>query len=656
LVIFEANKYLTLLLLSDKIQEQVNQLHGPILIFGAGGFIGANLFRTIYKYRNDVFAVTSKPFIPWRLDDCDPRQILHCNITKKDEIERIFEEHQIRTIFDLAAYGAYSKQADVDLIYETNFIGLLNLLELSSKFSIRAFIHAGSSSEYGLNAAAPKEDAPLLPNSHYAVTKASAAHMIKFYGTIKEMPVLNLRYYSIYGPFEEPDRLIPQLIDKGIRGSYPPLVQPDISRDFVYVDDAVYATLLSANSDFLKTRGQSFNIASGKKTTIRDIAGTIKDIFNLSNDPEWGDFPNRKWDLKDWYGDAEKAKELLHWENQTSLKDGLSQTYEWQKDYSKPLYEKKIVQDKIRHKLSAVIACYRDEQAIPYMYERLTNVFKKIGVDYEIIFVNDASPDNAAYVLQDLVNRDNHVIAIEHSRNFGSQAAFLSGMELSTGDGVVLLDGDLQDPPELIEQFYARFLEGYDVTYGRRVAREGNQSLVFFYRAFYRLFRSVSYVPMPLDAGDFSLMSRKVVEELVKLPETDQFMRGLRAWVGFKQTGVDYVRPERMFGVTTNNWRKNLAWARKAIFSFSFVPLELLTYVGAGLTLISFLAIIIVMIDTIFIERGILHGIPTIIVLILFFGGLNMLAISIIGEYQGKILEEVKRRPKFIRRNVFRKE
>ncbi len=254
------------------------------MIFGAGGFIGANLFRQIAQYRQDVFAVTSKPFIPWRLDDCDHKKILHCNITKKSDIEQLFEEHQFKTIFTLAAYGAYSKQDDIDLIHETNYIGLLNLLELSSKFSIKAFIHAGSSSEYGLNCAAPNEDAPLQPNSHYAVTKAAAAQMIKFYGTIKEMPVLNLRYYSIYGPFEEPDRLIPQLIDKGMKGIYPPLVQPDISRDFVYIDDTVYATLLSANSDFLKTRGKSINIASGAKTTIREIANTIKNVFHLSNE------------------------------------------------------------------------------------------------------------------------------------------------------------------------------------------------------------------------------------------------------------------------------------------------------------------------------------------------------------------------------------
>ncbi|MBK8658093.1 MAG: NAD-dependent epimerase/dehydratase family protein [Bacteroidetes bacterium] len=639
--------------LQDKIRTEVLKLEGPIVVFGAGGFIGANLVRAILEHRQDVYAVTSKPFIPWRLDDIAPAHILHCNIIKRHQLENLFHDHRFKTIFDLAAYGAYSKQSDVQLTYETNFIGLLNLLEVASQFSIRAFVHAGSSSEYGLNAAAPKEDAPLSPNSHYAVTKASAAQMIKYYGTVKEMPVVNLRYYSIYGAYEEPDRLIPRLIEMGMRKTYPPLVQPDISRDFVYIDDAVLATLLSANS-MEQVAGQSLNIASGSKTTIRDIAATVQEIFGIASNPEWGDFPNRKWDLSEWYGDATLARQQIGWSNETTLKDGLLKTLEWQKSYSKPLYEKKLAQDKIRHKLTAVIACYKDAQAIPFMHERLTKTFRKIGVDYEIIFVNDCSPDNTDEVLQKIVNEDDHVIAIEHSRNFGSQAAFLSGMEISTGDGVILLDGDLQDPPELIEEFYKKYLEGYDVVYGRRVAREGNQTLVTFYKLFYRLFRSVSYVPIPLDAGDFSLMDRKVVDELVKLPETDQFMRGLRAWVGFKQTGVDYVRPERMFGVTTNNMRKNLAWARKAIFSFSFVPLELMTYLGWSLTIFSFIAII-AQIVMYFVMPGNPHGVTTIIVLILFFGGLQMLGISVLGEYQAKILEETKRRPKFIRRNVYRK-
>lgn len=641
--------------LEKKIKFQVQHLEGPILVIGAGGFIGANLFRKIFQYRSDVYATTSKPFIPWRLNDIPAKHILHCNIIKKIEVEKVFTDFQFKTIFDLAAYGAYSKQDDSRLIHETNYMGLLNLLETASRFSVKAFIHAGTSSEYGLNCEAPKENAELFPNSHYAVTKVGAAHMIKFYGILKEMPVLNLRYYSIYGAYEEPDRLVPTLIKKALQKEYPPLVQPDISRDFVYIDDTVLATLMAANSDFSKTAGKSINIASGVKTTIRDIAATAKKVFEIDGEPHWGDFPNRKWDLKDWYGDAALAKELLNWQSETTLEEGLHATAQWLKTYSKPLYEKKLVQDKIRHKLTAIIACYKDAQAIPIMYERLSTTFKKMMVDYEIIFVNDCSPDNTADVLAGIVQMDDHVIAIEHSRNFGSQSAFLSGMEISTGDAVVLLDGDLQDPPEMIEKFYEEYVKGFDVVYGRRVAREGSQQLALFYKLFYRVFRGVSYVPIPVDAGDFSMMDRKVVNELVKLPETDQFLRGLRAWVGFKQTGVDYVRPERMFGVTTNNWRKNLWWARKAIFSFSFLPLELLTYIGWLLTSISFLAIL-VQIALYFLLPGTPHGITTIIVLVLFFGGLNMLGISILGEYQAKIIEEVKKRPKFIRKQIHRRQ
>ena len=641
-------------MLANQIKTEILKLEGPIVIFGAGGFIGSNLFRQVLQYRDDVYAITSKePFIPWRIDDLREDRILHADITDKDSVKRLFAQYPFKTIFDLAAYGAYSKQSDVALIYQTNVIGLLNLLEVSNAYNIRAFVHAGSSSEYGLNCKEPDETADMQPNSHYAVTKASAANMIKYYGTILEFPIANLRYYSIYGEYEEPDRLIPQIIEKGLQKEYPPLVQPDISRDFVYIDDAIYATLLTANADYSVIGGRSINIASNKKTTIRDIAGVSQEIFNIPGSPVWGDFMNRKWDLKDWYGNARLAKQLLNWEATTDLKDGLIKTSQWQMKYSKPLYQKKLYQDRIRHKITAVIACYKDAQAMPIMHDRLVKTFYKINVDYEIIFVNDCSPDNTVEVLNALVHLDKHVIGIEHSRNFGSQSAFMSGMEISTGDAVVLLDGDLQDPPELIEEFYAKWTAGNDVVYGQRVKRDGNQFLVRLYKVFYRIFRRVSYVPIPLDAGDFSMIDRKVVDELVKLPETDQFLRGLRAWVGFKQVPVPYVRPERMFGVTTNNWRKNIGWARKAIFSFSYVPLELLTYLGWILTLVSFLAILLQVI-LYFTGSPVPHGISTIIVLILFFGGLNMLAVSILGEYQAKIIEEVKRRPKFIRRRIIK--
>jgi dolichol-phosphate mannosyltransferase len=254
-------------------------------------------------------------------------------------------------------------------------------------------------------------------------------------------------------------------------------------------------------------------------------------------------------------------------------------------------------------------------------------------------------------VLKDLTLKDDHVIAVEHSRNFGSQNAFVSGMQLARGDAVILLDGDLQDPPELIAEFYAKWRQGQDVVYGRRGRREGSMLLALCCKAFYRVFRSASAVPMPLDAGDFSLLDRKVVRELLALPEADQFLRGLRAWVGFKQAGVDYVRPARRFGRSTHSWLANVWWAKKGIFSFSFLPLELIGYTAAVLTSLAFLAVVYQIVDVVrHPERP--HGISTIIVLIAFFGSLNLLAIATLGEYLIKIFEETKRRPKFIRKAI----
>jgi len=302
-------------------------------------------------------------------------------------------------------------------------------------------------------------------------------------------------------------------------------------------------------------------------------------------------------------------------------------------------------------RLSAVIACYKDAQAIPLMHRRLTEVFAILAVEYEIIFVNDGSPDDTDSVLRELTARDNRVLAIEHSRNFGSQNAFVSGMQLATGDAVILFDGDLQDPPEVVPEFYEKWRQGYEVVYGCRGNREGSTVLAVLCRVFYRIFRAVSYVPMPLDAGDFALMDRKVVDELLALPEADKFLRGLRAWVGFKQIGVDYVRPERVFGRSTHSWLKNLWWAKKGIFSFSFMPIEFLGYGSAIMTGLAFLAVIYQAIDTLR-RPQVPHGIALIIVLVFLFGSLNLLAISILGEYLIKIFEEAKGRPRFIRRAI----
>jgi glycosyltransferase involved in cell wall biosynthesis len=292
-------------------------------------------------------------------------------------------------------------------------------------------------------------------------------------------------------------------------------------------------------------------------------------------------------------------------------------------------------------KVSAVIACYRDAPAIPQMHERLTETFKRLGVAYEIVFVNDASPDNAREVLAELAERDPHVVVVNHTRNFGSQSAFTSGMEIATGDAVVLLDGDLQDPPE-----------GYDVVYGVREQRVTTLPMQLAYKLFYRVFRSLSYVSMPVDAGDFSLLDRRVVHALNALPESNRFLRGLRAWVGFRQVGVPYVRPARPFGETTNSLRRNVGWARKAIVSFSYAPLNLIAWLALITVALSIVAaavqIVLRLIDPHLAPRGI----TTLLLVVLFLGGIQLICLSIVGSYLAHIYDEVKRRPAYIVESV----
>ena len=301
---------------------------------------------------------------------------------------------------------------------------------------------------------------------------------------------------------------------------------------------------------------------------------------------------------------------------------------------------------KSRKKISAIIACYNDSKAIPIMHAKLTKTFLSIGCNYEIIFVNDGSKDNSENVLTTLCKKDKKTIAVFHSRNFNSQNAFTSGIDIATGDAVVLLDGDLQDPPEVIEKFYKKWIDGYDVVYGKRTKREVSYLLGFFYKLFYRLFNKLSYVEVPHDAGDFSLMDKKVYLVIKKFPEKDRFIRGLRAWSGFKQIGVEYFRPERKFGKSTNNFFKNFRWARKGIFSFSYIPLEVITYFAVIMMFLSVIGMIFYFIA--YLLNPTPQGFTTIYLLILILGSLQLLSFSILSEYIGKIFEETKNRPKYI--------
>jgi dolichol-phosphate mannosyltransferase len=285
------------------------------------------------------------------------------------------------------------------------------------------------------------------------------------------------------------------------------------------------------------------------------------------------------------------------------------------------------------------------------MYSRLKKIFQLLQVEYEIIFVNDGSPDNSEKILSKLVQNDPNVIAIHHARNFGSQMAFTSGMEIASGDAVILLDGDLQDQPEIIPQFYTWWKEGFEVVYGVRSERRGSQLFQPFYKLFYRIFRLLSYISIPLDSGDFSLIDRKVVNVLKQLPERDRFIRGLRAWVGFKQVGVNYIRSDRFFGNSTNNLIKNIQWATKGIFSFSYVPLQLMTLISLFTFCLAIVGIIVQIILRIVLPEA-PAGFSTVIIIVLFLGSIQLLGLSILGEYIAKIFEETKQRPPYVIKHI----
>ena len=301
--------------------------------------------------------------------------------------------------------------------------------------------------------------------------------------------------------------------------------------------------------------------------------------------------------------------------------------------------------------VSVVIACYRDAGSVQEMHRRLVEVFKRVTPNYELLWVNDNSPDNAEELLSEIAAADSRVTVISHSRNFGSQMAFTSGMQQSLGEAVILMDGDLQDPPEVIPDLVRSWLKGYDVVYGVRKSRREGRLVESARKAFYRLYRRLSYIDMPLDSGDFSLMNRRAVNSLLEMPERDLFLRGLRSWVGYRQTGVPYERAERFAGESTNSFFDNIRWAKRGICSFSYKPLELISGLAAIATVLAGVAIVLYVIRY-FSNPNAPAGFMTLLVAILFLGAVQLFSLSIVAEYLGRVFEEVKQRPRYIVRGV----
>jgi len=303
--------------------------------------------------------------------------------------------------------------------------------------------------------------------------------------------------------------------------------------------------------------------------------------------------------------------------------------------------------------LSVVVPLYNEEGNVTALLERIVGIVTALpgAPRYEIVLVNDGSTDGTIAKIRDEMTRRANIVLVDLSRNFGHQLAATAGVEVARGAAVVLMDGDLQDPPELIAEFLAKYAEGYDVVYAVRRTRKGESPFKLLTASlFYRTIRRLTRVSIPVDTGDFRLMSRRVVEALKKSPERHRFLRGLVSWVGYKQIGVEYDRDERRSGVTKYPFTKMVSFAIDGITSFSDVPLRFASYVGFGASAVALLLAITITVFKISninppqFERGWASTITA----ILFLGGVQLISLGILGEYIGRIYDEVKGRPLYL--------
>jgi glycosyltransferase involved in cell wall biosynthesis len=302
--------------------------------------------------------------------------------------------------------------------------------------------------------------------------------------------------------------------------------------------------------------------------------------------------------------------------------------------------------------ISIVIPMYNEELVVKESYQRLKKVADGFKETYELVFVNDGSRDRTVAILSEICNSDARVKLIDFSRNFGHQVAITAGMDYASGEAIVVIDGDLQDPPEVIPQMIAKWHEGYDVVYGKRLERKGDTLFKkITAKFFYRLLKRMTDVDIPVDTGDFRLIDRKVAEALKSVNEKNRYIRGLISWLGFKQIGVEFSRDKRFAGETKYPLKKMLKFAFDAITSFSYKPLKLASYVGFLLSLFSFIYLLIVVYQKFF-TMNTIPGWASILAVNLFFNGIILMILGIIGEYIGRIYDEAKGRPLYVIREL----
>ncbi len=298
--------------------------------------------------------------------------------------------------------------------------------------------------------------------------------------------------------------------------------------------------------------------------------------------------------------------------------------------------------------ISIVVPLYNEEQVFKQLTNRLIKVIDTVGFACEIILVNDGSTDNTAGLIEEICLKDTRFTGILLSRNHGHQLAVTSGLAHVRGKrGAMIIDGDLQDPPELVSEFYKLLLDGYDVIYAIRKNRKESRLKKMAYWLYYRIQKKISNFNIPIDSGDFSMLSRRVVDKMNEMPEQSRYLRGMRSWIGFKQTGYEYSRDERQAGVTKYSWKKLFELAFNGIFNFSDFPVRIITRLGLITIVLSLIYLSYIIIRKIFFN-DVPQGFTATLLAIILFSGVQMLSLGLIGEYVLRIYNQVRNRPLYI--------
>jgi nucleoside-diphosphate-sugar epimerase len=300
-----------------------------VVVTGGTGFVGANLARRLLAEGHELTLFVRPEYRSWRIEEIQSHVRLHeTDLGNKEKLAKAVREARPEWVFHMATHGAYPLQSNLQQMVQTNILGTINLVETCLETGFEVFINTGSSSEYGFQDHPPKETEELEPNSHYAITKASASMYCRFTAKMADVRLLTLRLYSVFGPYEEPSRLLPTLIIHGKRGRLPPLVNPDVARDFVYVDDVVEAYCLAANST-TDEPGAVYNVGTGVQTSLRDVVDVARRVMAIEEEPQWGTMPDRRWDTNTWVSDNSKLSTELGWRPRLTFESGFLELVRW---------------------------------------------------------------------------------------------------------------------------------------------------------------------------------------------------------------------------------------------------------------------------------------------------------------------------------------